>query len=157
VETRPADRSDYHGARAVQVAVLPQDHRYDYADNLGRSGSTNFVATENDSVVGFMSVLLIRSNPYGEHLWQRVSPYVAFIGVLPQFQGRKVGSALFREGSIAAFSLSDGAKLWVEPYEQSRGFYETLGCVCASPESVRQETGLTPKGLVYCLRRDLTS
>lgn len=147
---RLATIDDYQDVDAVQRASLPGDHRYHYAENLKRTDTTNFVAAEGSRIVGFITILTNEPDPSGQHLWQRLRPYVGFLGVLPEFQGQKIGTQLIRTGANAVLSHSR-QQLWLECGESNKRFYESLGFVGSTPEAIQQAYGLVPKGPVYSL------
>ncbi|WP_329741516.1 GNAT family N-acetyltransferase [Dyella sp. A6] len=150
MEIRAANPNDFHGALAVQHAVIARDHPYEYARNILCSGTVNLVAVHDGAIVGFISVLLGGLNPNGQHLWERLRPYLAFVGVLPELQGQHVGAELIRH----ALQLSDPratSGMWLECPESASTFYEKVGFVRVTPEAIQQHTGLSPKGPVYRL------
>lgn len=151
---RLATIADYQGADAVQRTSIPGNHPYRYAENLKYAATANFVAAEDERIVGFISILTNEPNPSGQHLWQRLRPYVGFVGVLPEFQGQKVGTQLIRTGANAVLSHTR-QQLWLECSESNRQFYESLGFVCYTPEAIQHAYGLLPKGLVYSLDRSV--
>lgn len=150
MEIRAASPDDFQGASAVQHAVIPDGHPYEYARNILCPGTVNLVAIHNGAVVGFISVLLGGLNPNGHNLWERLRPYLAFVGVLPELQGQHVGAELIR----CALQISDPhatSGMWLECPESAAQFYEKVGFVQVAPDVVQQHTGLPPKGLVYRL------
>ena len=154
MEIRRADPHDYEGARAVQQATFPREDRYDYASSCRRHDCISFVAIENDRIIGFVSILVNYYTPNPVHVWELLSPYVGFIGVLPEFQGRHVGEKLLQTAVDLVLKQLRRPRLWLECLEKNMEFYEKNGFVRASPERVRKETGLTPKGPVYCIEGD---
>ena len=147
---RLATADDYHGAVLLQRAVMPNETRYHYAGNICQPGTLNLVADRSDAVVGYISVLVGQADPNGAHLWQRLRPYVAFMGVLPDSQGHGVGTGLIRRASNMVLP-SDQPRLWLECNQDVANFYERLGFVSIQPDMVRGRVGLSPKGLLYCL------
>jgi ribosomal protein S18 acetylase RimI-like enzyme len=148
MEIRIANQSDLQGASAVQHAVISSDHPYEYARNILCGGTANLVATENDAIVGYISVLLDGLNPNGRYLWERLRPYLAFVGVLPDVQGQHVGTELIRR----ALQLSDPhatSGMWLECPESAAAFYEKVGFCRVTPDVVQQHSGMLPKGPVY--------
>jgi len=93
---RPAELKDKDGAGIVRAMVLSQNHPYQYEQNIGLADTLNLVAEKDGIVVGFVSVLLTRCNPQGQHLWERVTPYIAFIGIMPAQQKKGIGNLLLR-------------------------------------------------------------
>jgi predicted N-acetyltransferase YhbS len=150
MEIRAANPNDFQGASAVQHAVISGEHPYEYARNILCPGTVNLVAIQGATIVGFVSVLLGGLKPNGQHLWERLRPYLAFVGVLPELQGQHVGAELIR----CALQISDPhatSGMWLECPESAAKFYEKVGFVRVTPEAVQQYTGLLPKGPVYRL------
>jgi GNAT superfamily N-acetyltransferase len=147
---RLATMADYHGAEAVLRASLPDNHQYRYAENLRSPSAVNLVAVEGERIVGFITILTNEPNPSGQYLWQRLRPYVGFVGVLSEFRRQKVGTQLMREGAKAVLSPTR-QQLWLECSDSRRSFFESLGCVRSPPEAIQQVYGLLPKSNVYSL------
>ncbi len=151
---REAAIEDFGGADAVQKAAgLPPNHPYCYAKNLGRNGAVNLVAEDGTKIVGFISILADPRNPNGEFLWQRLRSYVAFLGVLPTFRNRGIGSDLMRKG--ASMVLNDERPtLWLECEKERIVFYELLGFNVVSSEFIQGTYGLPPGACVLRLEYD---
>ena len=148
MKIRMANLGHFQHAVAIQHAVLPRNHRYLYAQNIGRDGTINLVARVDGAIVAYASVLIDRPDPSSRHLWRRLRPYLAFVGVLPDFQRQGVGIALVRR----ALQLSDPHRtsgMWLECEEGAAIFYEKAGFSQVAPEAVRQHSGIHPQGLVY--------
>lgn len=153
MEIRAATIGDFEGASAVQHAVIPANHPYEYANNILASGTINFVAVHENLIVGFISILIGGLNPNGPHLWQRLRPYLAFVGVSPELQGKHVGTELIRAAWRAIVpNIANG--VWLECAESEAAFYEKLGFIRAAPAFVRTHAGMDPKGPVYYLNSD---
>jgi GNAT superfamily N-acetyltransferase len=150
MEIRTANSNDIQGASAVQHAVIADDHPYEYARNIQCLGTVNLVAIHNGVVAGFISILLAGLKPDGHHLWERLRPYLAFLGVLPEMQRQDIGTELIRH-ALEIVSQHSASGLWLECPESSAKFYEKVGFVRLTPEAVQRHTGLTPKGPVYRL------
>jgi ribosomal protein S18 acetylase RimI-like enzyme len=148
IEVRTATADDHPAASVVQQACLTEPHPYQYANNILCTGTVNLVAVQNEAVVGFLSVLLGGHDPGGAHLWQRLRPYLAFVGVLPEAQRRGVGSMLVRHAAELLLHRI-GTGVWVECRENLSGLYEGLGFDRCAPDFVRQATGLAPLGPVF--------
>ncbi|MFC7300377.1 GNAT family N-acetyltransferase [Cognatiluteimonas weifangensis] len=143
-----ANSSHFQDAVAIQHAVLPSNHPYQYAQNIGRDGTINLVARIDGAIVAYASVLIDRPDPSSRHLWKRLRPYLAFVGVLPNFQRQGIGVALVRR----ALQLSDPHRtsgIWLECEEGAATFYEKAGFSRVTPEAVRKHSGIHPQGLVY--------
>ena len=151
---RPAEPRDLGPAGQICRRVLAEKKPYNYELNIGEQGCLNLVAEEEGSVVGFITVLLRRWDPAGRHLWQRVAPYLAFVGVLPERQGRGFGAGLVRTALREAASRCPGeTRMFLEhaPNNRARRLYERLGFHTLSADEVFSLTGLKTKGPVMCL------
>ena len=150
MRVRLATIADYQGVEEVLRASLPADHPYRYAENLKSRSAVNFVAVEDERIVGFITILTNEPTPTGQYLWHRLRPYVGFVGVLPEFRRLKVGTQLMREGAKAVLSPTR-QQLWLECSDSNRSFFESLGAVRITPEAIQQAYGLLPKSNVYSL------
>ena len=105
---RPAVPADIPAAAEIQRASLADGHPYEYANNINWPlACVNLVAEEDGAVVGFVSILL--NTHTGPCFWQRVAPYVAFVGVLESHRKRKIGEALLKTGIALAKRASPAA------------------------------------------------
>jgi ribosomal protein S18 acetylase RimI-like enzyme len=155
---RPAELKDKDGAGIVRAMVLSHNHLYQYEQNIGLADTLNLVAEEEGIVVGFVSVLLSRCNPQGQHLWERVAPYIAFIGIVPAQQRRGIGNLLLRSAiQGAAIRCPNEPVLYLEHEVEShaRRLYERIGFRTMSHDEILLATGLHPKGPVMCFELDL--
>ncbi|MBP1473509.1 GNAT family N-acetyltransferase [Frateuria sp. MAH-13] len=151
IRIRAADPSDVQEASKLQRAVIPGDHPYEYARNILCSGTVNLVAIhKGTTIAGYISVLVGGLNPNGQHLWERLRPYLAFVGVLPDLQGQHVGAELIRR-ALQASDPRGASGMWLECPESAAGFYEKVGFVRVTSEAIEQYTGLTPRGPAYRL------
>jgi len=154
---RMARSSDVEQASQICHRVLAEKKPYNYELNIGEEGCLNLVAEEDGAVIGFITVLLRRWDPAGRHLWQRVAPYLAFVGVLPEKQGRGVGGLLVRAAVREAKLCCPGEpRMFLEhaPDNRARRLYDRLGFRTLSPEEIFSITGLKVKGPVMCLELD---
>lgn len=154
---RPAEPRDKEGAGIVRASVLPQNHPYHYEKNIDLADALNLVVEREGIVVGFVSVLLTRWNPQGQHLWQRLAPYLAFIGIIPEQQKNGIGTLLLQ------FAIKETAVrcprepvLYLEHEVGSkvRQLYERIGFRTASNDEILMATGLHPKGPIMCFDLD---
>src|SRR6266481_4156578 len=127
---RNATKLDFDAAGNIQTMVLPSNHKYQYKNNIYAIRCINIVAELNGKIIGFGSMLLDTNNHNGEFLWQRMSPYLAFIGTDPEFQKRGVGTGILNAILKAARkSRQDATYLFLE-YElenEARTFYQKCG------------------------------
>src|SRR5262249_25778607 len=109
ITIREATQEDQTAAGLIRSRVLDSEHPYKYERNIVIPRCANLVAVENDNVIGFVSVLLTRWNVNGERLWERLAPYLAFIGVLPEKENRGVGASLLHAvcGLAARYCLNE--------------------------------------------------
>ena len=150
---RLAEARDVEGAGAICGRVLSGKLPYQYELNIGLEGCMNLVAEEDGQVIGYATVLLRRWDPRGRNLWQRVAPYLAFIGVLPEKQGRGVGELLLRAViRESALRCPNEPRLFLEhtPDNRAARLYARVGFRAMSRDEVLQLTGLDPKGPVQC-------
>ncbi len=158
ITIREATKQDQTAAGLVRSGVLPQTHRYQYEHNIGAVGCANFVAVENGRVIGFLSVLLTRWNVNGPNLWERLAPYLAFIGVLPEKQRRGVGESLLRSACEFAARLCPSEPLLFLEHPSENNpirLYVRAGFKTMTKDEVFAIAGIYPKGAVMCL--DLAS
>jgi len=154
---RPAELKDKDGAGIVRAMVLSQNHPYQYEQNIGLADTLNLVAEKDGIVVGFVSVLLTRCNPQGQHLWERVTPYIAFIGIMPAQQKKGIGNLLLRSAiKGAAIRCPNEPVVYIEHEVESdsRRLYERIGFRTMFHEEILTATGLHPKGPVLCFDLD---
>jgi predicted N-acetyltransferase YhbS len=151
---RSAEPRDIEAAGQICRRVLAEKKPYNYELNIGLEGCLNLVAEEDGAVVGFVTVLLSRWDPAGRHLWQRLAPYLAFVGVLPEYQGHGIGASLVRAAlREAAFRCPGEPRMFLEhaPDNRARRLYSRLGFRTLSADEIVSLTGLTAKGPVMCL------
>jgi ribosomal protein S18 acetylase RimI-like enzyme len=154
---RPAERKDEEGAGVVCATVLSQNHPYHYERNIGLAETLNLVAEKEGIVVGFVSVLLSICNPQGQHLWERVAPYIAFIGVMAEQQRKGIGNLLLRSAIHgAAIRCPNEPVVYLEHEIESeaRRLYERIGFRTVSDDEIFIAIGLHPKGPVMCFDLD---
>jgi GNAT superfamily N-acetyltransferase len=150
---RHAEQNDKEGARIVRASVLSQDHPYRYEDNIGLPDTLNLVAEEDCVILGFVSMLLARVNPKGYYLWERLAPYIGFIGVMTREQRKGIGSSLLRcaiEGAADRCPNEPFLYLEHEVESNARQFYERMGFRVMSGEETFGSVGMYPKA---CLMR----
>lgn len=104
--------------------------------NVGRV-SLSLVAIVEDQVVGHVLFSPVTFDPpLAKHRWVALGP----IGVLPEYQGRGIGSRLVRQGLVRGPSAGwDGVVLLGSP-----GYYSRFGFVQASHYGLSSEFGSGP-------------
>ncbi len=142
---RPAEFNDMEGAAVICRRVLAEKLPYNYELNIGTQGCFNLVAEEDGRVIGYLTMLVKRWDPRGRHLWQRLVPYIAFVGVLPDWQRQGIGGALLRDAIREAARLCPlEPRLFLEhaPHNIASHLYQRVGFRALSAEEIRQLTGL---------------
>jgi ribosomal protein S18 acetylase RimI-like enzyme len=151
---RHAEAQDREAAGAVCRRVLAEDPPYPYELNIGMPECLNLVAEEKGTIVGYASVVLKRWDSHGRAVWQRVAPYLAFIGVVPEKQRRGTGELLLRATiSAAAARCPDEPRLFLEHHRQNataKRLFERVGFRHMSRDEVFRETGVRPVNEVMC-------
>ena len=151
---RPAEITDREAAGNVCSRVLAEDPPYQYELNIGVPECLNLVAEEEGSVVAYATTVLKRWNPQGRFLWERVAPYLAFVGVLPEKQRRGIGGLLLRSTiSEIALRCPDEPLLFLEHHRQNpvaKRLFESVGFRNMSDDEVFSMAGLYPKSAVMC-------
>ena len=142
---RPAETRDIEGAAAICRRVLAEKLPYNYELNIGEPGCMNLVAEDEGQIVGFLSMLVRRWDAQGRHLWQRLVPYIAFVGVLPERQRQGIGAALLRDAIREAARLCPfEPHLYLEhaPHNIASRLYQRVGFRALSPQEVQRLAGL---------------
>jgi len=117
------------------------------------------VAEDADRIIGFVSVLLTRWNPEGKCYWERVAPYLAFVGVLPEWGGKGIGTALLRHAvEQGALRCTHESFMYLEhdlgnPVHR---LYERVGFESMTGEQVVAAAGKAYEGRIF-MRLDLDS
>ena len=150
---RPAVLSDFEVAKVIQERTIPVDHPYHYAENIRCTGTANFVAESNKQVVGYVSVLVNHPTPDGTHLWERMRPYIGFVGVLPECQLGGVGRQLILHAVRQAIVNYPSEFAYLESEEGANGFYEKVGFQRMAAEEVEQAFGKSPRSSVWRIHR----
>lgn len=149
---RQATVEDRPEIRTLQTTLFPGPHPYSYEMNIGYRDTRNFVALNDHKVVGYISTLVSCADQNGPHLWQRMKPYLAFMGVLPGFQGRGIGTALLHQAMKTVFAVTAAPYFYLECDDKPAGFYLKTGWEPMTPDQVQCEFGLTPKAQVWRVR-----
>ena len=154
---RPAEAKDTEHAAVICRRVLADKLPYNYELNIGTEGCLNLVAEDEDRVVGYLTMLVKRWDPRGRHLWQRLVPYIAFVGVLPERQRQGIGAALLRDAIREAARLCPlEPRLFLEhaPHNMASRLYQRIGFRALSADEVRQLAGLNVSSPVMCFPLD---
>ena len=143
---RVATLADHAAANAIHKAAYPEDP-YTYANNIGRLGTINLVAVKDDETVGFVSALVNEPNPPGKYLWERMRPYIGFVGVAPGNQGCGIGGVLVSRVSRVALQRTNRYRIFLEcevENERAKGLYEKLGFKVMPPDEVERTFARPP-------------
>src|SRR5690606_4876692 len=127
---RAATLNDRPAANYIHRLCLPDDKVYGYANNIGLNGTVNLVASVENQTVGFVSALINSPNPNGSCLWERMRPYIGFLGVVGEWRKSGIGRALTIESSRLAILATASDRIYLECEESNIGaqsFYEKLG------------------------------
>lgn len=154
---RPAELKDIEGAAAICRRVLAEKLPYNYELNIGTEGCFNLVAEDDGRVLGYLTMLVKRWDPRGRHLWQRLVPYIAFVGVLPEQQRQGIGGALLRDAIREAARLCPlEPRLFLEhaPHNIASRLYQRAGFRALSAEEIRRLAGLNVSSPVMCFPLD---
>ncbi len=138
-ETRHASLGDIDQAREIVRRVLP-DHRVDYSENIGLPGRVSLVVTCNGRVVGFLSALTMPKSPPSD-FWDHFMPYIGFVGVLPEYQRRGVGTELLASACIVLFSNALMANVCLNCTTDLDGYYESRGFERVPADEIVQRYG----------------
>jgi ribosomal protein S18 acetylase RimI-like enzyme len=151
---RRAEAGDTEAAGAVCARVLLEDPPYPYELNIGEPSCLNMVAEQEGAVIGYISVVLKRWNPQGRFFWERIAPYIAFVGVLPEKQRRGIGSLLLRAAITEIVArCPDEPLLFLEHHRQNlaaKHLFEKNGFREMSRDEVFEVSGVYPKSAVMC-------
>lgn len=140
--TRYAGVGDIEQARELVHRVLPEDHRVDYARNIGMLGTVSLVVTCNGRVVGFLSALTNPKRPPSD-FWDHFMPYIGFVGVLPEYQRRGVGTELLASACIVLFSNALTASVYLNCTADLDSYYESRGFERVPADEIAQRYGKT--------------
>lgn len=154
---RPAEAKDLAAAADICHRVLAEKLPYNYELNIGTDGCLNLVAEDGGQVIGYLTMLVRRWDPRGRYLWQRLVPYIAFVGVLPERQRQGIGAALLRQAIADARRCCPAEpSLFLEhaPHNIASRLYERVGFRELSSEEIREMTGLDVRSPVMCLPLD---
>ncbi|MDE2718580.1 MAG: N-acetyltransferase [Chloroflexota bacterium] len=133
---RDEHQSDVLAIHNVHERAFGGDYEPRLVEMLRNAGhvTSSLVAVVEDQVVGHVLFSPVTFDPaLAEHGWVALGP----IGVLPEYQGRGIGSRLVRQGLDRCRSAGwDGAVLLGSP-----GYYSRFGFVEASHHGLSSEFG----------------
>jgi len=133
---RDEDQSDIPAIHTIHRRAFGGDYEPRLVEMLRNAGcvSSSLVAIVEDQVVGHVLFSPVTFDPpLATQRWVALGP----IGVLPEYQGRGIGSVLVRRGLDQCRSAGwDGAVLLGSP-----GYYSRFGFVQASHHGLSSEFG----------------
>ena len=145
---RDEDQSDIPAIRNTHRRAFGGDYEPRLVEMLRNAGrvSLSLVAIVEDQVVGHVLFSPVTFDPpLARHRWVSLGP----IGVLPEYQGRGIGSRLVWQGLDRGRSAGwDGVVLLGSP-----GYYSRFGFVQASDHGLSSEFGSGPAFQAAELRR----
>lgn len=150
---RKAETYDQAQVRELQTLLIPEPHPYSYAKNIELLDARNFVAVQERKVVGYISTLVSGREIEGPHLWQRMKPYLAFMGVVRELQHQGIGAALLSRALEEVFATTVAEHFYLECDTTPAGFYLKQGFSQMTPEQVQREFGLAPRSQVWRIAR----
>lgn len=148
MEIRNATLADYEDAMRIRKECLGSNEYALYERNIGEQNIFNLVASIDGQVVGFISVLEVSFEPKGRAVWQRLFPYIGFVGVLEIFRRRGVCSELLEVTKQRFRENNFRGSIFLECSSELREIYEKSGFVVLHPDVVERMIGLRPKGCV---------
>lgn len=150
---REATIDDVNAVEWLQKQLLPDYHKFNYAQNIGVPGCANLVALVDGGVVGFISVLLVVSDPTADQLWCRLAPYVGFVGVLQKFQRKGFCRMLLNKIFDQLSAEGRESVLYLECTPDKSSVYEKIGFERIDGDFVQKNWGLKPKACVMRFSR----
>jgi ribosomal protein S18 acetylase RimI-like enzyme len=110
--------------------------------------------------MGFISVLVNQPNPLGRNLWERMRPYIGFVGVSGEHRNSGIGKALIAEAARRALLVTGKSHIYLEcedDNESAQRLYEKTGFKILPAEEVEKTFGRPPhlNSRVYRAERQL--
>ena len=136
-----ANQQHFAAVQMIRRTVLPESHAYHYENNIGIPDVLSLVATLEGRVVGFITVLTRTWNPNGRALWERVNPYVGFLGVTPELQRHGIGQRLIKAASQILLAAGK-ATLYLECDAELIPVYCKYGFSSVIPEQCEMLFGM---------------
>lgn len=142
---RPATVYDVAAARHIREA-LPLHLSRDYERNIGHPNCVNLVAEVDAQVIGFVSALVGPADRYGDAIWKRLLPYIAFVGVQESYRNQGICRRLVDRAihDVKRFDLSIDL-VYLQCEEPLVDLYRKLNFVLLEPHEVRVLCGLASK------------
>jgi GNAT superfamily N-acetyltransferase len=156
---RIATEDDFLAASEIRKLVLPASHGYEYENNIRCVGTFNAVAVIEGKVVGFVSALTdnaprVPDAPAkDDHLWKFLRPYIAFVGVRPDYQGQRIGSSLLIWVCDSIFLFAECQSIYLECTEEHRSTYARAGFQLVPADEIERQFHQRPKALVLLKQR----
>ncbi len=143
---RDANFADQAAANVIHKSAYPND-RYCYANNIGITGIINLVAAVDNQMVGFISVLVNQPNPAGKNLWERMRPYIGFLGISEECRKFGIGTALIAAASRRALAATGASYIYLEcedTNELAQKLYEKTGFKVVAHGQIENDFGRPP-------------
>lgn len=150
-QIREASLEDFEQVKRLRYICLNGDNRFTYENNISRLGLLNAVCTFNEStVVGFITTLMPPRNLRSTDIWDRLRPYVGFVGVLPEFREKGICTSLLNTVCATIRQYFPEEKyLNLQCKEHLEDFYSKRGFLKVPMEEVREEIGIRARVPVF--------
>ena len=149
VHYRVAQQLDIPAADRIKNVLFPGDP-HTYAQNILYPSTRNMVAVLNDTVIGYASALTDEKDPHGRAMWQRIRPYIGFIGVHPNHKGKGIGTQLLKETCVYIFQSTEFNDIYLECSAELVPFYARSGFVELPPYEIEEQFGKNPSNSSVC-------
>lgn len=80
----------------------------------------------------------------GKLLWEKIRPYIGFLGVAEGHRRRGIGSELIREAERGAFAVTGAGSIYLEcehENEKALRLYHKLGLTRVNPDEIQKTLG----------------
>lgn len=149
LEIREARRDDIPAVGELRKECLGANEYALYENNIGRPRLLNLVATDDARICGFITVLETVRDPGGAAMWQRVAPYVGFVGVRERDRRRGIATRLMQEAKRLLHERGAGDWLYLECNEDLIPLYTKEGFVQMDSDDAQGAFGLRPKAVFF--------
>lgn len=152
---RVAEARDYEQVSRLTDVCLNGNARHAYERNIFSNGCLNAVcAREEDGlVVGFITVLLPPAASASPEIWNRLRPYVGFVGVIPEFRRKGLCRDLLGSAVVTIRRhFPEEECLSLQCREHLEDFYLNLGFRKVPDKEVMTRYGTEPTIPVFQFR-----
>lgn len=127
VQVRNTTPRDLEAVSRLIGTLLPDDRNASgYVNNIIRSGTFNLAFCLDGKLVGYVTSLIDKASG-GPALWQRVRPYIGFVGVDPAYRDQYIGRTLLSELCDAIFQQTAFESVYLECADGLAAFYRKCG------------------------------